>query len=472
MKQKNSWISTHYTKLLIGILFFAFFTRVFRLNIPERYIFDEVYHSVTAHLIAENDQRAYEWWNPPPEKNTAVDWLHPPLAKYTQALAINIFGYTSFGWRLSSALFGVAVIYLLARFMLEVTHDYTISIVAAVLASLEGLLLVMSRIAMNDIHVTFAVLLTLLVYLKVSPFTLKKELHWHTVRLYALTGVCAGIAIATKWSGVFVLGVIFFYETLALLEKLYFYTKQKKRSRRKNAIDLKQIATHFFLILVAFVVLPVTVYILSYSQMFLQGKDWNHFVELHKQIWWYQNNLEATHGYQSTPAQWLLNQKPVWFHVVYEENGSRGDIYAHGNSIILWSGLLAVFGYALHLVKKLLNAPDTKQPIETVIAAFRTTPAFLLLCYFAMWIVWVRSPRIMFFYHYAVALPFLIGLLSMGLMRLIRLPEKYQPLYQALAITLLTLAATYFVLFYPHWTAIPLPVTFVESVYFFFESWK
>ena len=55
---KDSWIKKYYGTLLLGILFFSFITRIYQLHIPERYIFDEVYHAVTAKLIAKNDPRA------------------------------------------------------------------------------------------------------------------------------------------------------------------------------------------------------------------------------------------------------------------------------------------------------------------------------------------------------------------------------------------------------------------------------
>src|SRR5438105_1782547 len=77
---------------LILILLFATIGRFYRLSLPSVYYFDEVYHALTAKLIARNDVRAYEWWNEPVEPNTAVDWLHPPLAKYTQALSMKVFG--------------------------------------------------------------------------------------------------------------------------------------------------------------------------------------------------------------------------------------------------------------------------------------------------------------------------------------------------------------------------------------------
>ncbi|MCA9369081.1 MAG: phospholipid carrier-dependent glycosyltransferase [Pseudomonadales bacterium] len=457
-----------YKTLLLVILFFAFFTRVYRLHVPERYIFDEVYHSVTAKLIAHNDPRAFEWWNPAPEPDTAVDWLHPPLAKYTQAASMLIFGENSFGWRISSALFGVGVLYLISLLSLQLTKNHAISLLATLLASLDGLLLVMSRIAMNDIHVTFAILLTVILYLKTKPFEEKRK-PLESLKWYLFTGISAGLAMGTKWSGVFVLGILYVYELLSMLEVVgnILHAKNKKTIQT----HLKQLIQHGAIVLCCFVILPLTVYLLSYAQMFLQGKDLNHLRELHKQIWWYQSNLTATHTYQSTPLEWIINKRPVWFHVSYG-SGKRADIYAHGNSILLWSGLVTVVLTSLSILKRLLNSTDAKKPLETITRIIRTPLTYLLMGYFATWIVWIRSPRIMFFYHYTPAIPFLVILLAYGLYKLTMLPEKYQPLAQATALTTVSLAALYFIVFFPHWTALPMPAHFVNSVYFMFESWK
>src|SRR5258708_3911057 len=150
--KKNYWF------LLSLIVIFAFISRVYRLNLPKEYIFDEVYHAVTAKLIRRNDPRAYEWWNPPLEPDTAVDWLHPPLAKYTQALGMDLFGENSFGWRISSAVFGTLVIIATAFLADELFKSKKIALLSAFLAACDGLLLTQSRIAMNDIHVTFFIL--------------------------------------------------------------------------------------------------------------------------------------------------------------------------------------------------------------------------------------------------------------------------------------------------------------------------
>ena len=288
------------TGVLFFILFFSFAVRVYRLNVPERYIFDEVYHAVTAKLIARNDTRAFEWWNPPVEPETAVDWLHPPLAKYTQALSMKIFGETSFGWRLSSAVFGVGVIYLTYRLARELFAEGEndaagewLAVLAAGLASLDGLLLVQSRIAMNDIHVTFFILLTLIFYQRYIKTSRQ------SLRLLIATGLSGGLAMGTKWSGVFALAMVGLFELEALIETGWQLFKTKKYRPLVRLVIKRSLILSAYLI-----VLPAVVYILSYSLMFWQGKGWSHFMELHRQIWWYQTSLTATHTYQSRPWQW------------------------------------------------------------------------------------------------------------------------------------------------------------------------
>ena len=322
--------------ILITILLFAFITRIYRLHIPERYIFDEVYHVITAKLMAANDPRAFEWWHGAIEPDTAIDWLHPPLAKYTQAFSIKIFGNTSFAWRLSSALFGVGVVglvYLIA----EKLFDYQkISLLATFLASLDGLLLAQSRITMNDIHVTFFILLTFLWYLIYRQNPQDKKLF--------LVGVGAGLAISSKWSGIFILVAVCLLEFIKLTKKIV-----------KKKINWEGFVQQGLLRILILGLLPLTIYVFSYTQMFLQGKNWDHFRQMHHQTWWYQTHLEATHPYQSQPWQWFLNLKPVWFHVDYLNQQTIVNIYSIGNSILFWTGAVAIIWTVFYLgFRKLL----------------------------------------------------------------------------------------------------------------------
>lgn len=451
--------------ILLMIIAFAFFTRMFRLHEPPIYIFDEVYHASTAKLVAKNDPRAYEWWNPAPEPNTAVDWLHPPLAKYFQALSINAFGENSFGWRFSSVVFGVLVILMVYHLAYKLFSNHVIALLSAAIASLDGLLLVQSRIAMNDIHVTFFMLFTLYNYWRFKES--QKLTH------LLLTGVAAGLAMATKWSGLFILATVLLFESLQFLSDILQKTKSKVK--QDYVYNFMRKLGWFLVTRVPILILiPFIIYIAGYAQMFSQSKGWAHFKELHTQIWWYQTNLEAHHPYESRPIQWFFNIRPVWVHVEYASDGlTRGNIYAFGNPALFWIGCVLVlftFIFLLTQPKKYLfgtlkEAAKHKGFVAIFTALVKHPLVFLLASYCMVWMPWQLSPRIMFFYHYTPAVPLLSILIAYWLYYW---ADHAKPiLYFLLACIFVT-----FVVWYPHWVGIKLPSTFIDSVYFVLPQWK
>lgn len=440
----------HYVVCVLLILAFSFVTRVWNLHNPENYVFDEVYHAVTVKLIAQDDARAYEWWNAAPEPNTAVDWLHPPLAKLTQAAAVRIAGENSFGWRISSVLFGVGVIFMVILLTEKLTKSKIIALTAGSIAALDGLLLVQSRIAMNDIHVSFFIILSMLFYIL---YRQKKS-----VLYLVLTAVAAGLAVASKWSGLFIVGWLLAIEGIFSLLEITSAKKILKSS-------LKYLG--FSLLLLGITTL---LYFGSYTQMFLQGKSLDHFVNLHKQIWRYQTTLDATHPYQSRPLEWFFDTKPVWYYVEYVDQSSRADIYAFGNPVLQWTGVIAVVFFVTFLAavfwKNLVNKKSIRTQLNSIIAS----PEFLILTAYAfVWTPWFFSPRIMFYYHYTPAVPFLSILIAIFFWRLWSTKVFYT---QIIVITLAVLIGAVFIIWYPHWTGIAVPYFLKDTIYFVFEGWK
>lgn len=432
------------------ILAFAFFTRVYRIYLPAGYVFDEVYHAVTAKLIAKNDPRSFEWGQQPPEPDTAIDYLHPPLAKYTQAASIILFGENTFGWRFSSVVFGVGVIWMVYLVTKTAFKNHTLALLAALLASFDGLLLVQSRIAMNDIHVTFFILLSCYFYLKHWHETknqkkfefLNKNLFWS---IFA-----AGLALASKWSGLYALGAIALSEIVRLVDFGIIKKPKKVINSQMIVAGLKLLAVAVFI--------PGLIYISSYLLMFTQGKGFDHFVELHKQIWWYQTNLEATHPYQSRPWQWFLNLRPVWYAVDYASDTTIANIYAFGNPILFYVGGFAVVFSIFYILNKLARQGKDKQKIKPE----HKVLAILVIWYLIVWLPWVLSPRIMFFYHYTPAVPFLAIIAGYWLDRL---PGKG-------AVLITAIIGLFFVLWYPHLTSIEVPTSLANNLYFLLPSWK
>lgn len=459
--------------ILVVILAFAFLTRVWRIYIPEKYYFDEVYHAVTAKLIAGNDPRAFEWWNPPPESNTAVDWLHPPVAKYTQAFFILLFGENSLGWRFSSAVFGVGVIYLVYRLALELFDKYSVSLLAALIASLDGLLLTQSRIAMNDIHVTFFILLAMSFYWKFFNLSRRPKYSSKNFRFLFMASLAAGLALASKWSGLFVVSLIIGWEILRIgfvADRFFSIAKEFHQRKARYLINLKKSLALFpFLIMT-----PMAIYLGSYWLMFAQGKDFQHFKDLHWQIYQYQTHLQATHPYQSRPWQWFLDLKPVWFYVDYIDSQTIANIYAFGNPAIFWLGDLAVIAAIIFIlfqsyswIKQQLTAAHQKELLAIL---------FLTLGYLIVWTPWVFSPRIMFFYHYTPAVPLLSIMLAWWLIKLqpweIKVTGGRLKVGNIMLSLAMTSIMTCFVIWFPQWTALPVNKEFADHVFYLLKSWK
>lgn len=404
----------------IIIFLFALSTRFVNLNYPKSHMFDEVYHAFTAQRISLGDPKAWEWWNTPPS-GFAYEWTHPPLAKEFMAIAISIFGDSSFAWRFFSALFGtlaIVVIYFIARKL----FNRKIAVLSIFVASLDGLLLVMSRIAMNDSYFLFFSLLALFFFLVNRKF---------------LMGLSLGLAIASKWTGFFV---------IAFLAIFYIF-----RIMKENLKGFEILKMSLFLF-----VIPLLIYLLSYVPFFLQKhsppysnfSNTKSFVELQKQMYWYHTNLRATHPYQSRPQDWVLNLKPVWI-FTESRNNLVSNIYALGNPLFMLGGLVSIviliYGY---LKKRRFNL------------------FFVLLSYFFFFIPWIFSPRIMFNYHYLLSSAFLAIAQGVVLFKFLENKSlKSITFFYLIAISFL------FFYFYPLWTGVFVDKSLYDS-YFWLKSWR
>jgi dolichyl-phosphate-mannose--protein O-mannosyl transferase len=378
---------------LAVILIINFLFRFYRLGLPENYIFDEVYHVPTFRAYSQNNPEAFDVYAKAPEPNTAYDWLHPPLAKLIQAASIKLVGDNSFGWRLPSAVFGVISAYAVYSLALAVTKKRRVGLLAALIFSFDGLSLTMARIAMNDIFVTTWILLALTAFYK---------------QKFSAAAIFTGLALGTKHSAVFL------YPIFAL----WIVYKRPKDW-------LKAIAN--------LVLIPPLIYLLSYGQFWLQNHTLQQFIDLHKQIYWYQTNLKATHDYQSQAWQWPFLTRPVWFSVEYLGN-KIANIYNLGNPAVFFLGLIALFN-----VKN----------------------KFLRLSYLGLFAPFIASPRIMFLHHYLPSLSILTVILGAWLVKFSR---------KTIVLTV-SLIVIVFLFFYPINTGIALPGEWLKY-WFWLPSWR
>jgi dolichyl-phosphate-mannose--protein O-mannosyl transferase len=299
------------------IITFALILRLWRLNLPTGYIFDEVYYAKNANSLIRNGVELNA-------QGQAEFIVHPPLGKWLIGIGIKVFGNDEFGWRISAAVIGtlsVVLIYLITK---ELFKSLFLSNVAAALMALDGLALVMSRVALLDIFLMFFILLAFY-------FLIKNDL-W-------LSGVAIGLAAATKWSAIF---LIPFFILLTLNSLQIEPVKWVKRAAQ-------------------FIFMPALIYLISWSGWIFTGSGWdrqsgsNVFTSLwkfHTAILDFHRNLVETHSYAANPWSWLILGRPTSF--FYETPSGCGastcsqEILAIGTPILWWAGIFAIaltFGF-------------------------------------------------------------------------------------------------------------------------------
>lgn len=387
--------------LLAGVLVFAFGTRIFGLGSPKSEYFDEVYHAFTARQILNGNKMAWEWWNTPPE-GFAYEWTHPPLAKLGMVLGMKIFGENAFGWRIIQAILGTGAVFLIYLISKELFKDRLLSVLSAAVFSLDGLPLVMSRIGMNDAYMLFSMLFSLYFFIKKKDF---------------LSSIGFGLALASKWSVIWII-------------PLFFLLWLKRKNKFKPSM-------------IWFLLMPPTVYLLSYLPMFLTGHGLDIWWGMQKQMWWYHTGLRATHPYTSPWWNWPLLIRPIYLYTSNEVNGMVSRIYAMGNPFVFWFGLVSIVICSVYsYLEKNKNL------------------AICLFAYLIFFIPWAASPRIMFLYHYLPSIPFLAIATGYVLRRNLKL-----------VVPVLFLFLIAFIYFYPHWAGLKIPL-WLDTSYYWFSSWR
>ena len=177
---------------VVAVLLVSAGLRLYNLGSPPEHMFDEVYYAKDARAIIDGrmeGQPGSSW-----EPGDVVSWPHPDAGKMAIALGILVAGDGPVGWRLPAVVAGLvllAAVYPLAR-RLGLSPGW--AFVALLLASADLLGIAQSRIATLDIFVATWTALCVL-------FALKYVQRGDAARWLLISGLCGGLAVATKWSG-------------------------------------------------------------------------------------------------------------------------------------------------------------------------------------------------------------------------------------------------------------------------------
>jgi len=374
--------------------------RLPRLGRPAEEVFDEVYHAKTAQQYLDRV--------PPTE------WVHPPTAKLLIAVPLYFFGYKPWAWRLAPALAGILLapaFYLFAR---RVLASERAALLAAVLLLCDGVYLVQSRIAMTNI---FAVLFQVTAAYFLLRAALPERLStWDMLA----TGLMLGLALSTRWTSLWAWG--FLALTLLVLRGWRLWEPRE-----------------LLLGVLAFLLIPFALYLLSYVPWMLQGppnQSLRALPQHTRDIWNYHAGLVAEHPYFSKWYTWPWLVRPTWYH--YKQIG--GDvvgIVALGNPALWWVSLPVAF-WAYHS------------------GLWRHDPRriFVGAGYFCLYLPWGLSPRTLNYSHYLFeAIPYTC--LALGML----LDREWDGPRRAAARAYVSLVIVLFLYFLPLLIAYPFPAS-------------
>ena len=180
--------------------------------------------------------------------------------------------------------------------------------------------------------------------------------------------------------------------------------RSQRRARRGRArggtLTARSRFAAVLLPLVFLVLLPAALYFASYAFYFAAGHTIADWWQLHREMWTFSANLDATHTYASQAPTWILDIRPVWYH--FKEYAAHYyGVVAMGHPVVWWTATLALV--TLPLVAILDRRRELVLP--SLIVA---------LLYFP----WFAASRTSFLYYMTPVAPFLAILVAVGLARL------------------------------------------------------
>ena len=421
--------------------------------------FDEIYHARTAyeHL---HGQAPYET-------------THPPLGKLLMSVGIAIFGMTPFGWRFAGALIGVLMLPALYLLALQLTHKRSVATVSMLAFSLDLMHYTQTRIATIDSFPVFFILLSYLCmvrYLQTDLFAVgaeKPRLFDRCLRKslipLALSGLFMGLAIASKWIGLYSavgLALLFFvaiYRQYRVsnvacgldVERAGLDDGQKARVHAAQDFTLKRILITCGFCVIFFVLVPCVIYYLCYIPYLSPTGPVTLKRVIDAQIGMLNYHstpgLGMDHPFQSPWWQWPFILKPMWFaQDQYEPAGYASTIMCMGNPWVFYIGAVAMLGALAACAAKYLNL---RSGISLRQGDGDLTLPVLAVGFLAQYLPWVLVPRSMYIYHYFASVPFIIMATAWWLDRLPRSRPRLRTCVMALY---LVGALVFFVLFFPY----------------------
>lgn len=455
-------------------------------------VFDEVYYA----KFANNYLTHTQFFN-----------AHPPLSQYIIAIAMWIGSHIPIGqdtvnhltgsvrstwsYRWLNALTGAFIPLVVAGIAYQLNHRRSYALIAAIFAAADGLFLVESRYALNNVYlVIFGLLGQWFLLIALSGYGNQRR-FWLT-----LAGIGFGASAAIKWNGLwFLLGAYLIWLAAWMLR--WMHMKEKQDQNNYHLLNLTQLQLPSILFYLG--VVPVLVYSISWIPH-LQLNPTPGFLEVQKRILEYHEHIGSTpdvHPYCSAWYTWPLMLRPVAYFYRTAQNITQPvpitvpalpvdsakviyDVHAMSNPLLVWFSTAAIIFFVLILALSLINwaIATYHLPVKSRTALLlpsRILPLpdhtsivlYLVLNWLANLLLWVRVTRCTFIYHYMGASVFA----SLALAWLVdQWLCNYRREFRALGITVIFLILLAFVFWMPIYLGLPLsPQSYRLRMWF--RSW-
>ncbi|WP_029144631.1 dolichyl-phosphate-mannose--protein mannosyltransferase [Microbacterium luticocti] len=470
----------------IAVTLLAAVLRLWDLGHPHQLVFDETYYVKDAwsqwNLGAPGDwpsdaDKGFVAGDTGTYLSTGSFVVHPPLGKWLIGLGMWIFGPdSSVGWRIAAALFGTATVLLVYLLGKRLTGSTAFATVAGLLMAIDGLAIVLSRVALLDVFLTFFTVLAFLFAVIDRGRHLDRlgaalaaradgapadgtgglgPLLWNRPWLVA-AGAAAGAATAVKWSGLYVLAALGLYAVVS-----------DALTRRRAGVPLwpwgalrQGVASFVLLVPVA-----LAVYLASWTGWFVSADGYDRHAAAgplqslwiyHQAIYAFHVGLTTPHSYASPAWQWPLLIRPTSMYWHQDAFGQAGCTWTSScvqaissipNPVIWWAGIAAT----VYLVVAVVRRRDWRHAIVLTGVASTYVP-------------WLLFPERTIFQFYTIAmLPFTVLALTFALQEVAggrHADPRRRRAGQRVVWVFLAVVVALSAFWYPVWVGMPVPYAF------------
>ncbi|GAA1860727.1 phospholipid carrier-dependent glycosyltransferase [Myceligenerans crystallogenes] len=511
----------------LAVVTIAAVARLWELGRPAKLVFDETYYVKEGWSLAslgyeaawpEEPNPAFEAGDVSSYKTGEAEYVvHPPVGKWMIALGMRLTGGADdpWKWRIASAVVGILAVLLVIRIARRMFGWTSLGLMAGLLLAVDGEAIVHSRTGLLDQFLMFWVLVAFACLVmdrewgrrrlaervahlidsgSEAVMTYGPRIGFRWWRLAA--AVSLGLACGVKWSGLyFVLG-------FGLLVVFWDLGARRDAGIRRWVED-----GALGVLVTALVMLPtiVVVYIATWTGWFVNRmsymRDWaevngqtapgwfpgwadgvwnagRSLGEYHKQMWDFHTSLESDHSYDAHPVNWIVQGRPTSF---FWEKFTPGQgpcppgatqdcavaVTSLGNPALWWLGAATLLvALVLALVKRDWRGSG---PLMGVAAG---------------WLPWFQYSwpiagllggvaRTIFTFYSIVFAPFLVLTIVYVVAALLDYTENDPPAKRAIGWVAGVVTAVIVgvgVLFYPIWTAMPVPYDYWHGL-MWLPSW-